>query len=71
MATTITVIPIIKKLTISTIYLFSHSIYAFSTANLIHITITIKIALYNPNLPISSAIAANLTYKGVANIVIN
>lgn len=68
-ATTTTVIPIIKKLKISSkcspvFHLFSNPL---STANLISITRTIEHAATNPNFPISSAILVSLIYSGVSS----
>ena len=56
---------------ISTTYLLSHYTYDISTANRIHITITIITALINPNLPMSSAIAVSFSYNGVAIFIYN
>lgn len=67
MATTITVIPRMKKFKISTTStdVFHSREIPFSMANLINITTTITIAEYSPNFPMSWASFYSFIWRGV------
>lgn len=65
-ATTITVIPIIKNLISSTTFSpLKDSSSILSAVKRAHRIIMIKMAEYKPNLPISSAIDSNFSYNGL------